>query len=206
MKTGKTPPFLSECRAHARRLLKQLRSDSGQAAEAAAARLVCLRSLSPTSPAKLLAQRDRVRLKHALAVVATERGYASWRELKQSAEAPTAPAPGREMYDRGLDLLLNRWFARYEDARKSLERYGGFLFPFDCHFFVCEAEGVRVLGLDPDDADWERIGRDWVRPLDREAWSRLRAERRRVLRRLARSRREGRTHPSRRAWIRDIAA
>ncbi len=38
-------------------------------------------------------------------------------------------------------------------------------------------ECVRERGLDPDDPDWERIGRDWVRPLDAAARERL-AERR----------------------------
>ena len=43
--------------------------------------------------------------------------------------------------------------------------------------FVTSPEGVRELGLDPDDADWARIGWDWVRPLDAVAWERLRARR-----------------------------
>lgn len=34
-------------------------------------------------------------------------------------------------------------------------------------------EGVRELGLDPDDPDWVTIGWDWVRPADDEAWRRL---------------------------------
>ena len=33
-------------------------------------------------------------------------------------------------------------------------------------------EGVRELGLDPDDSDWARIDWDWVRPADTEAWRR----------------------------------
>jgi carbonic anhydrase len=39
------------------------------------------------------------------------------------------------------------------------------------------AEGVRELGLDPEDPDWARIGWDWVAPRDQEAWDRLRAKR-----------------------------
>jgi hypothetical protein len=73
--------------------------------------------------------------------------------------------------------MLNRWFARYEDARKSLEELGGFLFPYKHQFFVCEEEGIRILGLDPDDPDWEKIDWDWSRPRDQDAWNRLEVKR-----------------------------
>ncbi|HYY55956.1 MAG TPA: hypothetical protein VE842_01425 [Pyrinomonadaceae bacterium] len=191
MKTGQSTPSsllpVSEYRTQARRLLNQLRSDSTEAATAAAERFRLLRSLSTTPAREILLARDRLRLKQALAVVALEHGHESWRALKQSAEAseraPVASStpPGRLMYCRALDVLLNRWFASYEEARASLEQQGGFLLPFDRQFFVCEEEGIRALGLDPEDPDWERIGRDWVKPLDGEAWLRLRKKREQVL-------------------------
>jgi hypothetical protein len=81
------------------------------------------------------------------------------------------------MYVASMDVFLNRWFTTYEAARAARATEGGFLFPFGGHFFVTEDGGVRELGLDPRDPDWERIGWDWVRPLDRDAWDRL-AERR----------------------------
>ena len=81
------------------------------------------------------------------------------------------------MYVPEMDAILNRWFTTYEAARASLDAEGGYLFPYRSQFFVTLSEGVRELGLDPEDADWERIGHDWVRPHDREAWTRLRAKR-----------------------------
>jgi hypothetical protein len=36
---------------------------------------------------------------------------------------------------------------------------------------------VRELGLDPADPDWERIGWDWVRPKDADAWEKLKLKR-----------------------------
>jgi len=65
-------------------------------------------------------------------------------------------------------------------SRASLDERGGFLFPYRRQYFICESEGIRALGLDPEDPDWERIGRDWVQPGDREAWARLRDGRLRV--------------------------
>ena len=180
-----TPAQVSEYRIQARRLLNQLRADDKQTAAEAAARFRLLRSFADKSVAQLLAARAAVRLKHALAVVALEHGHDSWRALKASAEACASaistPDTNREMYARGMDVLLNRWFARYEDARASLAELGGYLLPFDRQFFICEAEGIRVLGLDPDDTDWQLIGWDWVQPQDAAAWQRLRAKRAQVL-------------------------
>jgi hypothetical protein len=42
----------------------------------------------------------------------------------------------------------------------------------------CRAsEGIRELGLDPDDPDWAAVGFDMVQPLDRAAHARLCAKR-----------------------------
>jgi hypothetical protein len=183
MKIETSPVPVSEYRVRARRLLNSLRSNSA----AAAARFRRLRSFADDTEARILESRDQVKLKHALAVVALEAGYDSWRSAKEAAEATTwnvgsaRAAPGREMYDPGMDVLLNRWFARYGDARDSLEEQGGFLFPFDRQFFVCEEEGVRLLGMEAADPDWDRIGRDWVKPADRQAWLRLKKKRELVL-------------------------
>ena len=181
MRTEPPSPPSSEHRVRAKRLLKQLRrSESEGAALEAAARFRRLASFSDASVFQILDHRDGVKLKHALAVVALEQGYDSWRTLKAA-----AGSGGREMYDPRMDVYLNRWFARYEDARASLEDDGGFLFPYGRQFFVCGEGAVRVLGLDPGDPDWDRIGRDWARPEDEQAWLRLRERRERVLRGLA---------------------
>ena len=80
---------------------------------------------------------------------------------------------GPTMYVPRMDAFLNRWFVSYEAARQSLDADGGYLFPHEDQVFVTVAEAIRELGLDPLDSDWERIGRDWVRPRDIEAWERL---------------------------------
>lgn len=80
-------------------------------------------------------------------------------------------------YSGKLDVFLNRWFAVYEEARQSLEDEGGFLLPYRHQFFVCDPGAIRYLGLDPDDPDWEQIGRDAAQPVDREAYQRLQQKR-----------------------------
>lgn len=81
-------------------------------------------------------------------------------------------------YAPTLDVFLNRWFSNYEEARASRASGGGYLLPYRHHFFVCEDEAVRALGLEPEDPDWERVGWDAARPADEEAFGRLREKRR----------------------------
>ena len=81
------------------------------------------------------------------------------------------------MYVGTMDAYLNCWFAIYEEARSARQSAGGYLFPYPHHFFIARAEAVRELGLDPSDPDWERIGWDWVQPLDLQAWRRLKETR-----------------------------
>jgi hypothetical protein len=83
-------------------------------------------------------------------------------------------------YQPDLDVFLNRWFPNYEAARRSLETEGGFLLPYRHHFYVCEAGAISAMGLEPDDPDWERVGRDCARPADPEAYRRLREKRERA--------------------------
>ena len=85
------------------------------------------------------------------------------------------------MYVSRMDAVLNRWFTSYEEARSSLEREGGYLLPYKDQFFVTLGEGIRELGLNPDDPDWVRIGCDWVRPKDIEAWERLKEKRKQAI-------------------------
>lgn len=198
MKTGHYPPTASECRVRARRLLNQLRRSDREQAALAAARFRKLGSFSDTTVERIVGARDCVKLKHALAVIAMEEGYESWKALKGFAAEVSSSRAGQQadqgsagdgpgvsdratMYDPRMDVFLNRWFARYDDARASLEEQGGFLLPYKRHFFVCEEGAIRVLGLDPDDPDWERIGQDGARPDDPEAWLRLGEKRDRVV-------------------------
>lgn len=81
------------------------------------------------------------------------------------------------MYVGTMDVFLNRWHTTYDAAKADQEANGGYLFPYRHHFFVTEAPALSHLGLEASDPDWERIGRDWVRPLDVEAWERLRLKR-----------------------------
>ncbi len=173
-------PSLARSRARARLLLSHLRSHDPARARAAAERVGRLRSFAAIAIDELLAAPERVRLKHALTVIAVELGFPSWVAWKAAASTPppaVAPLPDDAMYARGMAAYLNRWFADYDEARASLARDGGYLLPYRHHFFLTSPEAVRNLGLDPDDSDWQAIGFDWVRPADPAAHARLVARR-----------------------------
>jgi hypothetical protein len=85
-------------------------------------------------------------------------------------------------YHPNLDVFLNRWFADYDAARAALDSEGGFLFPYQKHYFICKPEVVAALGMDPEDLDWDKIRRDCARPADAEAFQRLVEKRERIVR------------------------
>jgi hypothetical protein len=94
--------------------------------------------------------------------------------MKESGEDPI-------MYVGRMDAVLNNWFTNYEEARAALDSQGGYLLPYKSQFFVTQSEGIRELGLDPDDPDWALIGWDWVRPQDSQARERLKEKRRKAI-------------------------
>ncbi|MCA8954304.1 MAG: hypothetical protein KDE27_32650, partial [Planctomycetes bacterium] len=59
-----------------------------------------------------------------------------------------------------------------EASRIRAER-GDYLLAYRRDFLVVEHHYVRTLGLDPEDPDWQRIGRDWAQPGDLAARERL---------------------------------
>ncbi len=166
-------------RLEAQRLLKQFRA-GGPDSTAAADRIRRLRSFAGLSTEDLLASRGRVRLKHALAVLALEHGYSSWVEWKTSLEGKRV-----ELYTPSLGFFLNRWFTSYSEARASLKQDGGYLFPHGDHYFIAEEEAVRQMGLDPHASEWILIEFDWAQPADRQAHGRLERLRRQAVTTLA---------------------
>ncbi|MFP2897594.1 hypothetical protein [Corallococcus sp. 4LFB] len=177
MGTGSTLPVtLHEYKVRASLLIKDLDASDTARATRAAERMRALPFFAALSLGEVLARRDTVRHKHGLAVVAREAGHATWADLKQALEDGARRLDTRAFFRKVQAVFLNRWFSTYEEAARSLEAQGGFLFPFRAQCFVCEADFLQALGVNPRDADWERMGRDWVRPRDRAAKERLEAK------------------------------
>ncbi|MBJ6761893.1 hypothetical protein JGU66_14055 [Myxococcaceae bacterium JPH2] len=176
MRTDSSPPLdlLREYKVRASLLLKDLLVDDAARATRAAERLRQLPQFAELSAPEVLARKDSVLRKHALGVIAQEQGHPSWSALKETLEQRAPSEFDTEVFfARPPGAFLNRWFGTYAKAAASLRTEGGFLFPFRTQFFICDAGFLRALGADPDDPDWERMGRDWVAPRDVDARGRL---------------------------------
>ena len=174
--TGSRPNSLEECKIKASILLKLLKSTDIEKALGAAARFRRLPHLADLSPQDIVSQKENVKRKHALTIIALENNQPSWADLKrrlEKREAIRARRDGTLLYPRRCEGFMNEWYASYEAARSHLQEVGGYLLPYRSHFFICKDEYIRTLGLDPLDEDWNRIGFDWVKPADRDGWERL---------------------------------
>ena len=175
---------LEEYRIRATRLMKDLRGADSAAALHAAQRLQTLPAWTGHPPEQIRDMRDRVRRKHALAVIASEAGFRDWLHLRASVDdAPIETGfDTTRLFPPRNAVFLNHWFARYEEARQMLDaeptRY---LFPYRHQYVLCEAGLLENLGVDAADPDWDRIGRDWVKPRDTEARARLAVRLRRAV-------------------------
>ena len=167
----KTVSAFDEYKIRASKLMKDFASADKRRAYGAAHRLA---SLWPEGNANdLLADRSRVQRKHALAVIAREMGFRDWQHLTAEAHIEMPAFDTTRLFPPSASFYLNSWFVTYEEAHAALKRKDRFLFPYRHQFVVCEAGLLKHLGLDVADPDWELIGRDWARPLDRQAHYRL---------------------------------
>lgn len=162
---------LDEYKVRASKLLKDFASADKRRAYGAAHRLA---SLWPDGNAnELLAHRARVRRKHALAVIAREMGFRDWQHLMAEAHIEMPAFDTTRLFPPKTSFYLNGWYVTYEEAHAALARKDRFLFPYRHQFVVVEAGLLKSLGIDVADPDWESIGRDWAKPLDRQAHYRL---------------------------------
>lgn len=138
--------------------------------DAALARLRRLPDLAGLEGRELSAT---VRRRHCLAVVARELGFDGWPHARSVLRGDEVRDFGTLLYPRGCAAHWNIWSADYDEARRIRAEHGGYLLAWRRHFLIVDRHFVETLGLDPDDPDWERIGRDWVRPTEPEARARL---------------------------------
>ena len=135
---------------------------------AALARFARIRELGEQPDPKAILRR------HALSVLALELGFSGYKHASDVLSGAPNDDAGKLLYpDHFGGALWNVWCASYEEAKTIREESDGFLFPYRRQFFVAERYFVEALGLDPDDEAFTRMGRDWVRPKDRGAWSSL---------------------------------
>jgi len=173
---------LDEYRIRASRLLKELRGTDLAFGLRAANRFCILPGFAGKAPGDIYNSRDQVKRKHSLTVIAKEAGFQDWSQLKAAMPEKVDIAFDTTRLFQRTATFLNLWYRTYAEAREVLttvpKRY---LFPYRHQFVVCEGQLLIDQGVDTTDPDWERIGRDWAKPLDAKAHARLAVRLRRVL-------------------------
>lgn len=111
--------------------------------------------------------------RHCLAIVARELGFAGWPHAVTVLGGGNADDFGTLLYPDGAAAHWNIWSASYDEAKTIRDEHGGYLLAYKRHFFIVDRHFIETIGLDPDDPDWEKIGRDWARPKDPAARGRL---------------------------------
>lgn len=157
-KPSSTQQDLEYYKTQASFLLKAFHSTDTNKRTQAAKRLQRLPEFAVFSLEEIL--KCDIKRKHALAVIAIEQGFKSWVDLKSQTY----------LFVGGF---LNKWFANYDDAKSHHDSAGGYLLPFKNQFYICDADYITHIGLDPSDPDWKLIAWDWIKPNDRSAWLRL---------------------------------
>ncbi len=162
-------PSLDKCKREASLLLKDLQSTQPSIAAGAAERFRRIAPFREQTTDEILAARDSIQRKHALAVIAREHGYAAWKNLKDAADVLWCPP--------GASAFWHNWCKTHEEARTYLEANGGYLLTAHGKCFIAERGYIEHLGLDPDDPRWEAIGFDVKEPKDAKVSGELVADR-----------------------------
>jgi hypothetical protein len=157
---------VSELKARARILHRQI----GQGESQAVTRTRQLPEFKDHDLASLLAA---IKRRHCLTIVARELGFQGWPHAVGILGGTDSTDFGTLLYPDGADAHWNIWSASYAEARAIREQHGGYLLAYRRHFFIVDRYFIETLGLQPDDPDWELIGRDWVKPAHVDARERL---------------------------------
>jgi hypothetical protein len=115
----------------------------------------------------------RIKRRHCLAVIARELGFQGWSHAAAVLRGTDSSDFGTLLYPKWGHVHWNIWSASYDEARSIRRQHGGYLLAYRHHFFIADRHFIKTLGLNPDDPDWELIGRDWVKPTRSDARERL---------------------------------
>jgi hypothetical protein len=112
--------------------------------------------------------------RHCLAILARELGLNGWSHLTELWSSSEAVSDwGKLFYPAQCGGHWNVWCSSLEEARTIRARHGGFLLPYRHHLVIVERAFIEDLGVDSEDSDWARIGRNWLEPGDLVARHRL---------------------------------
>ena len=118
-------------------------------------------------------QGTAMRLKDCLSAVSREVGFMHWEHAQKvlGARASAGDDAGTFWHAPRCSVLLNQWYARYDEAKAAQgSEAGAVLLPYRRQFIVANDDFVRELGLDPGDPEWATTRRDLVASYASQAW------------------------------------
>ncbi|MDB5136356.1 MAG: hypothetical protein JWP37_2959 [Mucilaginibacter sp.] len=157
------PVRLTHLKTQATFLLKNLGSNSLESRDAAA-QFLTIPAFSGGTTQWILDQSDAIKLKDALLVIALKYGFRSWADLKKEVIREDC------LYRSSKVGLIYAWFSDYEKATAYHQQHDGYLIRFWKDFAVCGDEYITFLSLAKYPEYWRKIGYDWVKPGDLQAW------------------------------------
>jgi len=160
---------IQEIKVRAEILQKRVEQGDAQALK----RLSVLPELRKATPEALQEFVATIQRKHCLAVISRELGFANYQHAQRVFAGEENENDFGTMLYPSRCGALNHWYANYQEARDLRTQINGYLLAYKRHFFIVDHFFIELLGLDPQDPDWEVIGRDWVKPRDLEARRRL---------------------------------
>src|SRR5690606_18493931 len=116
--------------------------------------------------AKRKAGKPDFALKEAYQLIAKSQGFSSWAELKKILEI------GEKFNPHHWSAIWKTWYSKYEEALPHLNEET-YLIPYKNHFFICQCDYLKALGLELSDPDLKRVGNNFVNPKDNEALKRI---------------------------------
>jgi len=157
---------ISDLKTHARLLHRQIERQEAQA-------LSRIRQLEEFREVDAASLAVSIKRRHCLAVISRELGFQGWPHAVAVLQGTDATDFGTLLYPKGAHVHWNIWSASYAEARAIRQQHGGYLLAYRRHFFIVDQHFIKTLGLQPDDPDWDLIGRDWVKPQHPDARERL---------------------------------
>lgn len=114
-----------------------------------------------------------VRRRHVLAAIGRHLGFRGWSHLTAVLDGRD-PDHGRLFVPPMAGGFTNIWTVDHAEAVAIRQANAGYVLPWQRQFVVVGAAFVEeVLGLDPADPDWTRVGFDLAQPADATARLRL---------------------------------
>lgn len=157
------PTQLSKLKIQASFLLKDLKGNPAKSRNSAK-RFLKIPFFSNKTDDWVINHSDLVQLKHAYHLLAIENGFKTWADLKFNVIKNDC------LYKSSGVAYIYAWFKDYQNAELYHQKHGGYLITIWKDFVVCGKEYIRCIGLNQYEESWKRIGYNWARPKNKEAW------------------------------------